>query len=212
MLRRSSFARRLSLEALEVRCNPAALVSLASIITESAADVRGDATTDQYAPSNKSQDRNPSNSNAYFTNDYSLTNGTAASTPTNNDAAGASLSAFAGQTVRLRIAEVNNRDVVGGWGNDWISGGTGQDAPVGGQGSDVLIGALGADDASLPGGPTTSLVLTFQGDRLDPSTTMDVAATDIELSRLGRARSLPSASANGISTAQLNIVGTISDL
>jgi subtilisin family serine protease len=93
-----------------------------------------------------------SNTNNYFTDDYSLTVG---------GSSGANLNTFAGQTVRLRIASVNNRGQLivgvddatiqprastGGGISDLVVDPSNRDTIyLGGTGRDVLVGGSGQD-------------------------------------------------------------------
>src|SRR5262245_16729287 len=122
MSRRFLTTRRPTLESLETRCNPSSIDPLAGLVAEPAAPVEEPAFLGTTAfkvvvdpAPTVAEDPIPSNSNAYFTNDYSLTTG-------------ADLSAFAGQTVRLRIAAVNNQGkLLVGVDNVQLTVGIGQD-------------------------------------------------------------------------------------
>jgi hypothetical protein len=104
MPRRSYASRRLSLESLEVRCNPAALIPMADSLTEPAP-------LDQPALPDVPA--------------YSLVLDPRVSSAPDKPV---ELNAFAGQTVRLRFAAVNNQEKLPvGVDEAWLAMGTGQD-------------------------------------------------------------------------------------
>ena len=158
MFRRSRPTRRLRVEWLEARCNLSAIDPLAGVFEDVPADVvNGEQTSGIQVVMGDGSVRFVSTgvSAPPTSTEPQIA---AADTATQDGPVVVNISSFAGQTVRLRIAVVNNQsleqalvadndDSIGGWGNDWISGGTGQDAAIGGAGRDLLLGGLGQDSA-----------------------------------------------------------------
>src|SRR5262245_45183698 len=117
MPRRTYLRRNLRMEALEFRCNPSAVNPLDGSVATPAPDV-GEV--------------------EYF--EVMATGQVVASGGSGEVGSGINISSFAGQTIRLRFAEVDNRSrpVDGGAGNDVLVGGGGRDVLVGGDEQDTL--------------------------------------------------------------------------
>jgi Subtilase family len=141
MPRRSYASRRLSLESLEVRCNPAALVPMADSLTEPA-PVDQPALPDVPA--------------------YRLVLDPRVSSAPDKPV---QLNAFAGQTVNIPIeaADASTASRPEG-GNDWLAGGTGKDVRTGGAHLGKLV--VGTDQGVFAGGAGRDVLLGGAGEDL----------------------------------------------
>lgn len=108
MPRRFNYARRrMALESLEVRCNPSAVDPGTSILIEPATQDAGEAAELEQVASNQGQAEGASTNVEVFVTVTDTES--SADAPDKRGVGEVSLNSFAGQTVRLRIAAVNNR-------------------------------------------------------------------------------------------------------